>query len=147
MQTSLFIVIVGCGRIGTYLADTLSQAGHSVVAIDADETTFASLSGEFSGFKIEGDATEMSVLTAAKVDKADALIAVTNDDNTNIMVAQLAKTMLHVPRVIVRVFDRQLAAFYQDSGVTAICPTTIVGDLFLQAVTGATGVNNDKDFL
>ena len=134
-KTPLFIVIAGCGRIGAFLANTFSQHGHGVVIIDHDEAAFAELSAEFSGFKVEGDAIEFAVLQQAKVDKADVVVAVSDDDNTNLMVAQIAKTLFHVPRVIARVFDRQKEAIYRQSGIDIICPTSIVGNLFVDAVT------------
>jgi trk system potassium uptake protein TrkA len=134
-QSIAFIIIVGCGRIGAYLANQLSRQGQSVVVIDLDESSFAALSVEFSGFKVEGDATEIEVLTQSKADQADFLIAVTHDDNTNLMVAQVAKNILKVPRVLARVFDKQLEAIYRDFGVETICPTSIVGEKFLQVLT------------
>jgi trk system potassium uptake protein TrkA len=60
-----YVVVVGCGRLGSTIANTLSQVGESVVVIDRDERTFADLSGEFSGFRITGDAAELAVLRQA----------------------------------------------------------------------------------
>ena len=67
MKNSLYIVIVGCGRLGAHLANQLSRDGNSVVVIDRDETTFNHLSSDFSGFRIGGDATQMAVLKEAKL--------------------------------------------------------------------------------
>ncbi len=64
MAQSQYIVVVGCGRLGSILASRLSGQGHSVVVIDWDESTFNSLSIEFSGFPIVGDAAELAVLRA-----------------------------------------------------------------------------------
>jgi trk system potassium uptake protein len=87
MKNSRFILIVGCGRLGSRLANQLSRDGNSVVVIDKDETTFSNLSPDFSGFRVNGDATQMVVLKEAKLKKADVLIATTHEDNVNLMVA------------------------------------------------------------
>lgn len=133
-KQTLFIVIAGCGRIGAFLANTLSRRGHNVVIIDQNDAAFSELSGEFSGFKVEGDAIEFAVLKQSKVEKADVVVAVSEDDNTNLMVAQIAKTLFQVPKVIARVFDRQKEEIYRQSGIEIICPTAIVGDVFFDAV-------------
>ena len=128
----LYIIIVGCGRLGSYVANKLSRDGHSVVAIDIDESAFNALSTEYSGFRVEGDITEFAVLKQVKVDKADMLIATTREDNINLMVAQIAKEIFHVPRVMARVFDPRRGEIYSDLGIETICPTSIAGDAFLE---------------
>lgn len=128
---SAFMIIVGCGRVGAYLANTLSHAGHSVVVIDQDEAAFFALSADFSGFKLEGDATEVAVLTHAKASHADMLLAVSDDENANLMVAQIAKTLFQIPRLAVRVFDQQKGAIFQEDGIDLICTTEIVGEAFI----------------
>ena len=93
MTKSLDLTIIGCGRLGSILASHLSQQGHKVVVIDKDQSAFERLSEEFSGFHLKGDATEMKVLQAAKLNQAHCAIAVTGKDNLNIMLSQLAKTV------------------------------------------------------
>lgn len=124
-----YIIIVGCGRLGTYLANRFSHAGHSVVVIDLDIDSFETLSSQFSGFKLEGDATELQVLKQAKIDRSDLLLATTEQDNVNLMVAQVAKKIFRVPRVIARVYAPDRENIYKDLGIETICPTTIVGEL------------------
>lgn len=128
---SYFAVIIGCGRMGSYLANRLSREGHSLVVVDIDSSTFEALSAEFSGFQVEGDATEFAVLKQAKVDKADLVIAATEEDNVNLMVAQIARKIFKVPRVMARVFDPKRAEVYQDFGIEGICPTVMAGDALL----------------
>jgi len=94
MASDLFIVIVGCGRLGSHLANQLSRAGHGVVVIDTNEHAFGNLSPEYSGFRVEGDATELAVLKQAKVNKADLVVATTRADNINLMVAQVDSSAL-----------------------------------------------------
>jgi trk system potassium uptake protein TrkA len=67
MKNNRYIVIVGCGRLGSHLANQLSRQGHSVVVIDRNEATFSGLSPDFSGFRVDGDATQMAVLKEAKL--------------------------------------------------------------------------------
>ena len=129
-----YVVVVGCGRLGALLAGRLSQAGSSVVVIGRKETAFEQLSPEFSGFRITGDAVEMEVLQAAKVHKAGCLLAVTEDDNVNLMVAQVAHEFFAVPKVLARVFDPRREPVYLEFGIETISPTKLTAAAFLSAV-------------
>lgn len=134
-----YIVVVGCGRLGSMLANQLSTLGSSVVVIDRDEAAFENLSIEFSGFQVLGDAVELSVLHRAKIDRADCLLAVTRQDNVNVMVAQVAKTIFGVPKVMARVFDPQREQVYCQFGIETICPTKLSAEVFLNALRGPLG--------
>jgi trk system potassium uptake protein TrkA len=92
----LFIIVVGCGRLGSYLANKFSHDGANVVVVDHDERAFDALQAEYSGFKVEGDATEFAVLKQARR-KADIVIRTTQDDNVNIMIAQIAQKVFRAP--------------------------------------------------
>lgn len=131
-DTHLYIVVLGCGRVGSMIANRLSLEGHSVVVVDRDETPFAHLSAEYSGFRIEGDGTQMAVLRKAKLDKADVCIATTHDDNINLMVAQIAQKVFKVPLVIARIFDPKRKDVYNRLGIQTICPTSLAVELLLQ---------------
>ncbi|MGB3788593.1 MAG: TrkA family potassium uptake protein [Phormidesmis sp.] len=133
-KRSQYIVIVGCGRLGALLAGQLSSQGHSVVVIDQQEKTFNNLSSEFSGFNVVGDAAELATLRQAKVDKADCLLAVTSEDNINLMVAQIARTVFEIPTVLARVFDPAREAIYQELEIDTISPTQLSADRFLQTL-------------
>jgi trk system potassium uptake protein TrkA len=136
MSQSLYVVIVGCGRLGSALAGRLSAEGHGVVAIDRDEHAFAGLPPEYSGFRLEGDATEISVLREAKMQKADVVVAATREDNINLMVSQIARRVFEVPRVLARVFDPRREALYRRWEVETICPTGIAAALLLERIHG-----------
>ncbi len=129
---SQYIVVIGCGRLGSLLAAQLSAQGHSVVVIDRNEAAFENLSGEFSGFQIVGDAAELATLKQAKADKANCLLAVTREDNVNLMVAQIGKTVFEIPAVLARVFDPAREAIYAEFDIETISPTQLSADLFLQ---------------
>jgi trk system potassium uptake protein TrkA len=134
IKKKLFIIIVGSGRLGSYLANRLSSDGHSVVVIDIKERAFDALSSEYSGFRIEGDATEIAVLKEAKADKADLLIAATREDNVNLMVSQIAQKIFQIPKVMARVFELKRESVYRALGIETFCPTVLVGDFFLESL-------------
>lgn len=129
-----YIVITGCGRLGSMLANRLSRDGESVVIIDRDESTFADLTSEFSGFTIHGDATELEVLRQAKTERADYFLAVTSNDNVNLMIAQVAKLIFGVPLVLARVFDPAREDIYTQLGINVVCPSRLSADIFLQVL-------------
>ena len=129
-----YIVIVGCGRLGSILANQLSRRGRNVVVIDREASAFDNLSSEFSGFRVTGDAAELAILREAKIDEADCLLAVTRHDNVNLMVAQVGKVLFGIPKVMARVYDPSRVALYQEFGIETICPTQISADMFLAAL-------------
>lgn len=134
-----YTIIVGCGRLGSLLANRLSSLGASVVVIDQDETAFQHLTAEFSGFQVLGDAAEMAVLRRAKIEEADCVLAVTRYDNINLMVAQVAKVIYGVPKVIARVFNPSREAVYREFGVDTICPTELSAEAFMRAYAAQDG--------
>lgn len=129
-----YTIVVGCGRLGSILANQLSRLGNNVVVVDRDETAFENLSIEFSGFRVTGDAAELAVLRRAGIEKADCLLAVTRHDNVNLMVAQVARTVFGVSTVIARVFDPSRQAVYDQFGIDTVCPTLLSADSFLAAL-------------
>jgi trk system potassium uptake protein TrkA len=128
------IVIVGCGRLGGRLANQLSAEGHRVTVIDTEERAFEKLTNEFSGYKILGDAVELHTLRQAKTDQANYLFTTTHSDNTNLMVAQVAKSHFHVPHVVARVFDPAREAIYTDFGIATVSPTNLSAEVFLKGM-------------
>jgi trk system potassium uptake protein TrkA len=143
MGPSRYIIIVGCGRLGSNLANRLSREGHALVVIDRDEATFDGLSADFSGFRLEGDATQVAVLEQARLDKADTLIAATHEDNVNLMVAQVARRIFGVARVVARVFDPRREQVYARLGIETICPTSVAAEMFLEAVRGGPAASGE----
>lgn len=127
------VFVTGCGKIGAALADKLSEQGHDVVVIDYDENKFENLSDNFSGLTFCGVPIDADVLTKAGIRDCDALFAASSDDNTNLMVAQLAKTVFGVKKVVVRVSDSAKEALYNSFGYNTICPTNLTVDSFVSA--------------
>src|SRR4029078_13377426 len=136
----MFVLVVGSGRVGSSVATAALRAGHNVSVLDEDPLSQQRLdvelgsSWEESGGRFTiGTALEMDALTEAGIDEADVFIASTNGDNTNLVVAQLAKRRFHVPKVIGRVLDPRRAAWYQEQGLQTICPTQIAIEQLEQA--------------
>lgn len=121
----MYIIIAGCGKVGSNLAKALSSENHDVVIIDSEAENFNQLGTGFNGVMLSGVPIDQDVLIAAGIDKADALAAVTPDDNMNVMISQIAKKIFNVPRVITRVYDPERDLVFQQLGLTTMCPTTL----------------------
>ncbi len=121
----MYVIIVGCGRVGSELAKLLSNEGHNVVVIDKSQTSFERLGGTFNGLTLVGNGFDLNLLKQAGIEKADAFCAVTNGDNTNLVSAQVAKKIFKVPKVIARVYDPQRAHIYAALGLDIISGTIL----------------------
>jgi trk system potassium uptake protein TrkA len=121
----MYVIIVGCGRVGSELAKLLSQEGHDVVVVDAQQESFERLGASFNGVTIVGNGFDLGLLKNAGIEKADAFCAVTNGDNTNIISAQVAKKIFKVPKVLARVYDPQRAHIYAALGLDIISGTIL----------------------
>jgi voltage-gated potassium channel Kch len=119
-------VIVGCGRVGAELAGRLSSAGHEVIVLDLSTDAFNRLPEDFAGQAIRGDATDEDVLRRAGVEGADQLFALTEGDNRNVLVAQMASETLGVRNVVAKVNDPVRADAYAALGIATICRTTML---------------------
>jgi len=129
----MYIIIVGCGRIGSYLANLL-QDDHNVVVIDKEADNLERVGDNFNGFSITGDALDLDVLKEAGIEKADAVAVTTSNDNTNIVIAQIAKKVFNVPKVVARVSDIGKAEIYRNLGVDPVNSTSIFATLLREKV-------------
>lgn len=120
----MYIIVAGCGKIGANLVKSLSNEGHDVVVIDPNEESFAQLENGTNGLTITGMCIDEDVLKSAGIEHADALLAVTSDDNVNVMTAQIASQLYHVPHVVTRVYDPEKDEILQQMGLTTVCATT-----------------------
>ncbi len=121
----MYVIIVGCGRVGSELAKLLSSEGHNVVVIDKNRASFDRLGGTFNGLALVGNGFDLALLRQAGIEKADVFCAVTNGDNTNLISAQVAKKIFKVPKVIARVYDPQRAHIYAALGLDIISGTIL----------------------
>jgi trk system potassium uptake protein TrkA len=131
----MFILIVGCGRVGSALAKQLLDGGHEVSVMDSDPLSHERLNKDqmvtwedAGGRYTVGTALEIDGLVEAGIEQADVFIAATSGDNTNLVIAQIAQRRFHVPRVVVRVADPARAAWYAEQGLHTVCPTQIAID-------------------
>jgi trk system potassium uptake protein TrkA len=114
------VVVVGCGRVGSGLAATLVGQGHTVAVIDRKATAFRRLPEGFTGDTIVGVGFDRTRLIAAGIERADALAAVTNGDNSNILIARTAREFFNVDRVVARIYDQRRAAIYERLGISTV---------------------------
>jgi trk system potassium uptake protein TrkA len=124
-KSSLNIIILGCGRVGSTLARQLSREGHNVTVIDLTNDSFRRLGKRYKGQKIVGTGLDREVMDRAGLGKADVFIAVTQGDNTNIMAAQVAKEAFKTPRVLARIYDPIRSQAYREMGIMTLCTTTL----------------------
>jgi trk system potassium uptake protein TrkA len=120
-----YTIIVGCGRLGASLANTLSNKGENVLVIDKTNDSFRRLAASYGGLTVIGCGTEFDKLLEAQIDRASAVISVTNDDNTNIMVALIVREIFNVKKVIARLHDPECEIVYQELGIETICPAVL----------------------
>lgn len=121
----MYVMIVGCGKVGARLANLLSDDGHDVAIIDEDRRSFRHLGDDFHGLKVTGVPIDKDILRSAGIENADAFAAVTPDDNTNIMACQIAQEIYKVPRVIARIYNPEREQVFQDFGLRTLCPTNL----------------------
>jgi trk system potassium uptake protein len=117
------VIIVGCGRLGVILAERLLRKKTDISIIDNIRASFNSLPPDFEGQTIEGEALNQDVLIRAGIDKADALVAVTNCDPLNAVVAHVARTIFNVPHVVVRNYDPKWRELHELFGFQVISST------------------------
>lgn len=117
------IIVIGLGRMGTGLSRNLVKKGHDVTVIDTDQESFNRLGENFSGKKILGFGFDRDVLSCADISMVDAVVACTESDEINAVIARVAKNLYHVPRVIARLYDSRKAEIYRRLGIQTISTT------------------------
>lgn len=122
------IVIVGCGRVGSTLAESLDAVGHDVIIIDTANQAFDRLPDSFRGNAIRADGTDEDALRRAGAANADVFIALTEGDNRNVMAAQVAAENLGIPHVLAKINDPVRAEAYAHLGVATLCRTNLMVD-------------------
>lgn len=116
----MHVVIMGCGRLGSTLAQNLDSRGHSVAVIDQNAEAFRRLPTEFSGTTVTGVGFDRDVLRSAGIERADAFAAVSSGDNSNIISARLARETFGVSRVVARIYDARRAQVYERLGIPTV---------------------------
>ncbi len=127
---------MGCGGVGTLVAETLSQVGHDVVVLDSNPESFRRLSEDLKRKAIVGDGTQREDLTTAGIDEVEVFVAVSSSDTANALASQMAKHVYQVDKVICRINDPANYAMYTDLGVDAVSATQVVSHLIVEKVGG-----------
>lgn len=117
-------LIIGCGRVGAGLAQRLSQHGQRVIVVDQEATAFERLGPHFTGQTVLGAGLDREVLLQAGIERVDGLAAVTGSDDTNVVLARLARQVFRVPRVVARLHDPRHDEVYRQLGIQTIMPLT-----------------------
>ena len=122
------IIVVGCGRVGSHLATLFSQGKHNVVVIDSDPQAFQILGRYFEGRVITGIGFDEEVLIAADVEDCEVLVAATDQDNSNLMIAEVARRLFGVPHVLARLYNPRREDSYAQLGLDYVCGTKLVAE-------------------
>lgn len=130
----MHVVIGGCGRVGSQLARSLSSGGHSVVVLDKDPRAFRRLGDDFAGRCMQGIVFDRQLLEDAGIRKAQAFVAVTSGDNSNVVSARTAKDRYGVERVVARIYDPERASIYERLGLTTIASARWTAEVAMQAL-------------
>ena len=138
-------IIVGCGRVGSTVARELDADGHSVVIIDRKPEAFRRLGENFGGRTLTGIGFDRDLLTAAGINADCAVVAVTNGDNSNILVARVAREMFGVERVVARINDPKRAKIYERLGVSTVAAVAWASNRVMQYVLPRRGTTEWSD--
>jgi trk/ktr system potassium uptake protein len=128
------VVILGCGRVGATLADSLERLDHSVAVIDQDVHSFRRLPPDFRGRKVHGFGLNRAVLEESGIRQASAFAAVSNGDNSNIIAARVARETFGVENVVARIYDIRRAEIYQRLGIPTVATVKWTADQMLRRV-------------
>lgn len=130
----MFVVIMGCGRLGAELAVILETDGHEVSILDVDKYAFDHLPPDFRGQKVLGDGTDQDTLRRAGAERADAFVAATRGDNRNALAVQIAKHVFQIKRVGGVIFDPIREEVYRSLGIRTINPTKLEAGLLRESI-------------
>jgi len=115
-------IVAGGSRLGANVASLLSKNNKEVVVIDINPSAFKKLHPNYSGYSIAGDAADISALEDAGIEHSHVVIAATDDDNTNIMISQIARIVFNVPVTIARLYSTELEEIASENGVQVVYP-------------------------
>jgi trk system potassium uptake protein len=126
------IVIMGCGRVGSTLAQGLEARGNAIAVIDQNPDAFRRLGADFAGLTVTGVGFDREVLIEAGIERADAFAAVSSGDNSNIISARLARETFGVQRVVARIYDQKRAEVYERLGIPTVATVRWTADRMIR---------------
>ena len=127
-------LVIGCGRVGSTIALTLHSEGWDVTVVDEKEDALSRLGESWRGAFVVGHGMDTDLLRQAGIEDADAVVAVTDGDNTNIVIGQVAQKRFDIGCVVVRVLDPARATWYAEQGLSTVCPTAVAIEMLQEAV-------------
>jgi len=130
-------IVIGCGRVGSAVAQQLQGSGWDVTVLDENEDALGRLGDSWVGGFVVGHGMDLQLLREAGIEDADAVVVTTDGDNTNLVIAQVAQKQFEVPTVVVRVLDPARAQFYASRGLRIVCPTSAAIETLVGAVRKA----------
>ena len=133
------VIIVGCGRVGSQLATLLTNSGHNVCVVDRDAEAFANLGRSFNGATVQGIGFDEETLIKAGVEECDVVVAATQLDNTNLMIAEVARRIFDVPHAIARLYNPEHERAYMQLGLDYVCGTSLVAEECFAKVNSGVG--------
>lgn len=131
----MHVIVVGCGRVGSSVALTLSSAGHDVVVVDRKADAFRRLGDRFVGTTLVGVGFDRDVLTSAGITPESSVAAVTSGDNSNILIARVARETFGVAHVVARIYDPRRASIYQRLGIATVATVSWASERVLRFLT------------
>lgn len=129
------LLVAGCGQVGARLAVRMCRMGHDVSVVDRDEESLERLGAGFTGLTFVGNTIDLDVLRRAGIEGCDAVAAMTDSDNVNVMISQIAREMFSIPRVLTRVYDPARERIFAQFGLYTICPTALTVESAVAALT------------
>lgn len=132
----MYIVIIGCGRMGSAAAEKLSEYPNDVVVIDNDGKNLERLGSSFNGKTIKGIEYDTDVLIDAGIAGADVFLAMTPDDNINIMACKIAKDIYGVAKVISRVSNISMKCIYDGLGIETVSAVELAINAMIDSISG-----------
>jgi trk system potassium uptake protein TrkA len=131
----MYVIVAGGGKIGHYLSRALVDARHEVLLVDKDRARADYLAEDLGEAVALGDACEIRTMREIGMERADVVVAVTGDDEDNLVICQMAKLKFNVPRAIARVNNPQNEDIFQALGIdTTVSSTKIIFNLIEQQI-------------
>ena len=131
------VVVMGCGTVGARVATQLASQGHRVTAMDSDRQRLDHLTQDLGTEGVLASESLMEAMQQIRMSDVDAFLALSGDENGNLMAAQIATHIFHVPRVICRVEDPERGAVYEELGLEVVCALEGLAVTVQEALGGA----------
>lgn len=134
-KSPMYVIVVGAGKVGYYLAKTLIQEGHEVLVLEKDRKTVETLQDEMGEVIVHGDGCEIRTMDEVGMGRANVVVAVTGDDEDNLVICQMAKRKFGVSRTIARVNDPKNEELFKQLGIDqTVSSTRIIFNLLEQQI-------------